>query len=429
MAKIRIYATLILGIVIFNSCEEKGEFGLGSDDVAPIEFDVEEISLGTSLVWLDSIPSSSTGRLMVGEHVGSEFGTMQAKAFIALDLNESTHPTLEESVLDSTRINFRVSYLYDTASNRELSLRAYQIGEEFKDTTYITRNELAQTNMLLASGDVMIDKFDSTYSIGVDETWSTQIFEGIRNGDVTFDTQDAFDDFFPGFVLRHEGASNNIFGLSIGATFEMVFYYSDPVGDGSGDVVNKTITMNSTGMPNFHNFTIDRSATDFSVVQETNVVYGGLSRLTVQSGAGVVTRLDLSDFQRFNSENDGVIVNLSEIKVGPIGDLPEGVFPPPVLFMALTDERNSIIPDGSGFRSIQRDGANVLSDDAPVQLIYNTDDRTYTASLTTYTQAYLSDIFRRNEVFLYPTNMSLSVNGLTVAVEDVQLKIFFSQLR
>ncbi|MFY0594147.1 DUF4270 family protein [Roseivirga sp.] len=419
----------IIGAIIFNSCEEKGEFGLGSDDVAPIEFDVEEISLGTSLVWLDSIPSSNTGRLMVGEHAGSEFGIMQAKGFIALDLNETTHPTLEESVLDSTRINFRVNYLYDTATNRELNLRAYQIGEEFPDTSYITRNELIQSNMLLASGDVMIDKFDSTYSINVDETWADQIFEGIRSGDATFDTQDAFDVFFPGFVLRHEGVAENIFGLNIGATFEMVFYYSDPVGDGSGDVVNKLLTMNATGMPNFHNFTVDRSATDFSVVQETNVIYSGTSRLIAQSGAGMVTRLDLSDFLRFNTDNEGVIVNLSELKIGPIGDLPEGIFPPPVLFMALTDERNTIIPDGSGFRSIQRDGANVLADDAPVQLIYDSDTRTYTASLTTYTQAYLTDIFRRDEVFLYPTNMSLSVNGMVVDVEDVQLKIFFSQLR
>jgi len=428
LGKIGIFAMLILGVAMFNSCEEKGDFGLGSDDVAPIEFDAQEISLETSLVWLDSIPSSGTGRLMVGEHTGSDFGVMQAKGFVALDLNESFHTLVEGSVLDSTRINFRINYLYDTADNRELNLRAYQIGEAFPDTSYITRNELIQSNTLLASGDLLIEKFDSTYAVVVDEAWANQIFEGIRNDDATFGTQEAFNAFFPGFALRHEGATDNIFGLGVGSGFEMVFYYSDPIDD-SDEVVNKELTMSSTGMPNFHNFTVDRSATEFSAVQETNVVYTGQSRLTVQAGAGMVTKLDLSDLKRFTDENEGVIINLAEIKVGPIGDLPEGTFPPPILFLALTDDRNTIIPDGTNFRSIQQDGANVLSRSTPLQLFYNSETRTYTASMTTYTQAYFSDIFRRDEVFLYPNNMNLSVNGMTFTVEDIQIKIFFSQLR
>lgn len=433
LVKIRIIGALFLCVLILNSCEEKGEFGLGSDDVAPIQFDAENISIGTSVVWLDSIASSNTGRLMVGEHTGTEFGVMSAKGFIAIDVNESFHPSeeaLEESILDSTRINFRISYLYDTsANNRNLNLRAYQIGEAFPDTSYISRNELIQTNSLRASADVQIDKFDSTYAMDVDVAWATQIFEGIRSGDVTFDSEEAFNDFFPGFVLRHEGVSENIFGLGVGTTFEMVFYYSDPVGDGSGDLVNKRITMGSLGMPNFYNFTVDRSATDFSAVQQRNFTYNGLPRLSVQAGAGIVTRLDLSDLQRFTDENEGVIINLSEIKIGPIGDLPEGVFPPTSLFLALTDERNTIIRDGTGFRSIQRDGANVLSLDTPLQLLFDSETRTYTASMTTYTQAYLSDIFRRNEVFIYPSSMSTSVNGLAVDLQDIQIKIFYSQLR
>lgn len=433
LVKTRIFGTLFLSALVFNSCEEKGDFGLGSDDVAPIQFDVENIAIGTSLVWLDSIPSSGIGRMMVGEHTGSEFGVMSGKGFIGIDVNESFHPdveALEESILDSTRINFRINYLYDTSINsRELNFRAYQIGEAFKDTSYISSNELIQTNTLLASGDLQIDKFDSIFAVAVDVTWANQVFEGIRSGDITFDSQEAFNEFFPGFVLRHEGNSQNIFGLGTGSGFEMVFYYTDPAGDGTGDLVNKTITMGSTGMPNFHNFTVDRSATDFSIVQETNFIYEGQSRLTVQAGAGIVTRLDLSDLKRFTDENEGIIVNLSEIKIGPIGDLPDGVFPPPIMSLALTDERNTIIGDGAGFRAIQQDGANVLSQSTPLQLRFDTETRTYTASLTTYTQAYLSDIFRRNEVFIYPTSMATSINGLSVNIEDIQIKIFYSQLR
>lgn len=433
LVKVRILGILVLSVLLFNSCEEKGDFGLGSDDVAPIQFDVENITIGTSLVWLDSIPSSGIGRMLVGEHTGSEFGVMTAKGFIGIDLNESFHPTveaLEESILDSARINFRVNYLYDTSTNnRALNLRAYQIGEAFLDTSYITRNELIQNNRILASGDIQIDKFDSTFVINVDESWANQVFEGIRTGDATFESQEAFNEFFPGFVLRHEGSSQNVFGLGTGPGFEMVFYYTDPLGDGSGDLVNKTLTMGSAGMPNFHNFVVDRSATDFAVVQETNFIYEGPSRLTVQAGAGMVTRLDLSDLKRFTDENEGIIVNLSEIVIGPIADLPEGIFPPPILSLAFTDDRNTVINDGTEIRTIQQDGANVLARGTPLQLRFNTEARTYTASMTTYTQAYLSDIFRRDEVFVYPINMSTSINGFALNIENIQIKIFFSQLR
>lgn len=431
LAKIRIYGALVLGLIIFNSCEEKGDFGLGSDDVAPIQFDSENISLNTSIVWLDSIRSHNLGRMFVGGHSGSEFGDLSATGFISVDLNESRHPTLTgDAVFDSARINFSVNLLYDTsANNRQLNIRAYEIAEEFKDTVYITSSTLQQSNTLLASRDIQIEKFDSIYVMEVDQAWANQIFEGIRNGDATFDTQEAFDDFFPGFALKHEGASQNVFGISTGANFEMILYYSVPLDDGSGDLSNRTINMTSTGRTSFHNLTVDRSATDFSVVQETNIVYDAVPRLIVQAGAGIVTRLDLSDLERFTNENEGVIINLAEITIGPISDLPEGILPPPSLFLFLTDERNTTIRDGTVFRSIQEDGANVLGRNTPLRLNYDSESRTYSGSMTTFAQAYFSDIFRRNEFFLYPSNMNLGVDGFSIGIQDLQIKIFYSQLR
>lgn len=430
LAKIRICGALALGLIIFNSCEESGDFGLGTDDVAPVQFNSENISISTSVLWLDSIRAYNLGRLLVGQHSGSDFGAMQAKGYIGLDLNENTHPTLTaEANLDSVRLNFDVNYLYDTtASNRLLNIRAYQIGEEFKDTTYITTNSLQETNTLLASGDVQIDRFDSVYYMDVDMTWANQIFEGIRNDEATFNTQENFDVFFPGFVLKHEGAVQNVFGLGIGSSFELVFYYTVPSEDGS-ELVNRQITMPATGRPSFHNIDIDRSATDFSVVLDQQVEYDQLSKLVVQSGAGLVTKLDLSDLERFSDQNEGAIINLAEITIGPIGDLPEGVSPPPSLFVFITDERNTLIGDGTAFRAIQQDGANVIDRNSPLQLIYDSDARTYSGSMTTFTQAYFTNAFRRNEFFLYPIDMNLTLNGFTIDLADLQIKIFFSELR
>lgn len=431
LAKIRIYGALVLGLILFNSCEEKGDFGLGSDDVAPIVFDAEDISLTSGVVWLDSINSANLARVFVGEHTGSDFGAMTAKGYIALDLNENSHPTLAaDDILDSVKVNFGINFLYDTSLvNRAFSLRGYKIGEAFPSARYITRSELVQTTELIASGDVQIDTFDSVYSIDVDLNWGQQVFNGIRDEDATFDTQAAFEDFFPGFVFRHEGSSQNLFGMTTGSDFEVVFYYSVPLTDGSGNFTNRTITMTGAGEPNFHHFTSDRSATDFAVVQETGIEYNQVPQLVVQSGVGLVTKLDLSDLERFADENTGAIVNLAEMTLGPIGDLPEGISPPASLLLLITDERNTVISDGGALRAIQEDGVSVISQGFPLQLRFNETDRTYSASVTSYVRAYLNDVYRRNEVFVYPSNMNLSTNGLTVALDGLEIKIFFSELR
>ncbi|MBO3699435.1 DUF4270 family protein [Fabibacter sp. E12] len=419
-----------MGLIIFNSCEEKGDFELGSD-VAPIEFEAENISLSTGIVWLDSINSANLARIFVGEHSGSDFGDMTAKGYLGLDLNENSHPVLTaDDVLDSVKLNFSINFLYDTsATNRALNLRAYKIGESFPADRYITTSELIQTNELIASGDVQIDTFDSVYSIDADLNWAQEIFDGIRDENATFDAQPAFSQFFPGFVFRHEGSSQNIFGLGTGSNFEVIFYYSAPLSDGSGNVANRTITMSGVGQPSFHHFTSDRSATNFAFVQETSVEYNQISELVVQSGIGLVTKLDLSDLERFANVNDGAIVNLAEMTVGPIGELPPGISPPSILLLLITDERNTLISDGGALRAIQEDGVSVISQAFPLQLRYNENDRTYTASVTSYVRGYLNDVFRRNEVFIYPANMNLSTNGFTLGLGDLEIKIFFSQLR
>ena len=102
---------------------------------------------------------------------------------------------------------------------------------------------------------------------------------------------------------------------------------------------------------------------------------------------------------------------------------------PSTLFLFITDERNSVIRDGDVFRAIQQDGANVLARLSPLALGFNTETRTYTGSLTSFTQAYFSNLFRRDEIFIYPSSMELSVNGFSIDPDDLQIKIFYSQLR
>ena len=65
---------IITCLLLFSSCEEKGSFGLGSEDVAPIEFSSADINVSSSVVLLDSIRSSGVGTLLVGRLQDENFG-------------------------------------------------------------------------------------------------------------------------------------------------------------------------------------------------------------------------------------------------------------------------------------------------------------------------------------------------------------------
>ena len=75
---------------------------------------------------------------MVGRLNDPQFGQLDASSYLAFSLNELNLPSLtEDAVLDSAKLAFSVSYLFDSSLlNRRLSISAFEIGEEFIDTTY-----------------------------------------------------------------------------------------------------------------------------------------------------------------------------------------------------------------------------------------------------------------------------------------------------
>lgn len=429
LVKIRNCGALILCLAFFNSCEEKGSFGLASDDVAPVEFVSTTVDLSTSMLLLDSVRTSRFGRILFGEIEDPAFGRVTATGYKALSARTAVQPDIPETAqLDSVQINFRISYLYDTSSNnRDLDIELYNIGEAFKDTLYINSNSLQQGNLLIASGNFNINNLDSTYVMDADMTWGQEFFEGVRTENSNFTDQDNFNDYFPGFVIK-SGDNGNIFSLSPGQDFQVNFYYQEPNQDNSG-IVNKSFRMDGQGMVYFHNISGDRSMTSFSEVLDKNIPYENTSIIGIQTGVGLTPKIAFDNLAVFSDENPKIIINQAELTIGPIDDLPDGVLPPTVLVLYITDERNTPIPNGTTFRAIQQDGANPIGSGSPLQFFYNSEERLYRASITSYVQAYYKDDFRRNKVILYPSEMNSSIKSFTLGRDKVQLKIFYSELK
>lgn len=424
---------LVIGLFLFISCEENGSFGLNGDDVAPVEFSSVDIDITSSVVLLDSIASSSVGTLLVGEFQNATFGDIEATGYSRLAINRNNiFQIASEAVLDSVRLNLTFNYIYDTSAMANTwGLEVFALARPVTDTIHITTDNVLLTTSLLSSGELHITKLDSTYMLPVDEDWGNDIFERLRLDDPTVADQESFERLLRGlgFVAR-SGVSSNVLGIEVSENSNITMYYREPSATGEIDRA-LTHVMNIHTVASFYGLELDRSGTPTENIQTIAAEYLPASgKRFVQSGAGIVTKIDISAFQDFvDLTDDPRIINLAEVSVGPIDVLNENVPPPASMFLVITDERNTLIRDRGNFRSIQRDGDNQIASTSPVELVYDAETRTYTGSVTSYIQTYFSGRFKRNELMIYPSNMSTALNGVSFDPEDVKLKIIFSELQ
>jgi len=429
--KTKSIGALFLGLFLLFSCEELGPFGLGEDDIAPLEFLTTEVNTSSGIVLVDSIITGGTGTILTGDR-SANFGDMIAKAYSAFYINTNTldRPD-DEAVLDSVKLNLRFNYRFDSKEeNNDFNLKAYQIEGEFPDTLYVNSSSLPASDLVIASGDLQVNSIDSVYSLEVNQDWANLTFGLLIDEDLDiFESLENFRNYFPGLVFQSDDPFNNLMGIATGELLEIRFYFSEPASDGSGLTVNREIFFNGQFSPSFYSLDSDRSSTAYSNVQTPAVEYPVSDKLLVHNGAGVVSKINISGLKDFTDAEPNSIVNLVEFTVGPIDELEDGTNPPQGLFLYFTDDQNTLIPDNGRVRGIQQDGVNVLNSQFPVRLSYDAETRTYKNSITSYVQNYYNDIFRRDFVLLYPIDMNLSANGFEVSPDDIKLKIFYSQLR
>ena len=96
LAKIKSCGALLLGLAILYSCEEKGDFGLATDDVAPVEFNTTNVAIESSLVQLDSVITAYQGRFLVGSLNNTLLGNYTATGFLAINGRTGNIPSFDD---------------------------------------------------------------------------------------------------------------------------------------------------------------------------------------------------------------------------------------------------------------------------------------------------------------------------------------------
>ena len=430
LGKIKSIGALILGLTLLFSCEKNGDFGFGSDDISPVEFSVETVGTNSSVVLLDSISSTNLGVGFIGNIDDPDVGKVKATSYAQMKLNVSDlNDISEEAILDSVKLSIKFGYLYKDFA-KTARLKVSLLSEQIKDTLHITTNSTAISNELVASGNILIDELDSVYTINVDMDFANELFELMRNGSPAVATQEAFEAAYPGLAFQTEDNASNAYGIVLKPESSMIdFYYSEVSSTGAVNVpATHKITIGE--LTHYYGLELDRSGTALEGLTTTNQEYSPSSGLRyIQAGAGILTKINLSELQTFANLKPNVIVNTAQVSIGPIDDPVNGVTPPTRLLLLLTDSGNRVIRDGDNFRAIQQDGSNPIGSGTPLTLLYDEDSKTYTGSITSFIGYYFSDVFRRNQFFIAPPSVNGELGNLVFRPEDFKLKVFYSELK
>ncbi|MGW8122193.1 DUF4270 family protein [Roseivirga echinicomitans] len=430
MGKIKSIGALFLGLTLLFSCEKNGGFGFGSDDVSPVEFSIETVGTTSSVVLLDSIVSSNLGMGFIGNIDDQDVWKVKATTYAKMRLNfEELNDISEDAILDSVKLSIKFGYLYKDFA-KTARLKVSLLSEQIYDTLHITTNSTAISNELVAAGNVLVDNFDSVYTINVDLNFANELFELLRNESSEVASQEAFEAAYPGLAFQTEDNSTNAYGIVMDPKVTMIdFYYREKSSDG---VVNVPSTHKITigDLIHYYGLELDRTGTSLNVVTNTNQEYLPSTGLRyIQAGAGIVTKINFSELETFANLKPDVIVNTAQVSIGPIKDPVDGVTPPTRLLLLLTDAGNRVIKDGNNIRAIQQDGANPINSGSPLLLVYNDETKTYTGSITSFVGYYLSDVFRRNNFFIAPPSINGELGSIVFRPEDFKLKVFYSELK
>ncbi len=392
-----------IGLIVFffaallAACEAPKEIGLAPD--APLEIKyIDTFTVKASTVLLDSVRTSSSAQMLVGNVLDPQFGKISARSFFEYGNVINLNPD-KIYQYDSVSISMSYSYVYgDTIQPFKLNI--HRLVDTLQNKTYYNNNAIAYEPKPFATTTFTPTFSQSSFMrLQLPEAYGRQIF----GSSGTFKTVQEFVKYFKGFAFIPDPNNKAVLGFSSGGIqVELFFHENGAVG---------SILLPIRLSRRFNQVLaqrIDGSAlsklTQLKPVptQQTN----GLSY--VQSALGVVTKIEFPYLASLLKSKQ-IAINRAELLIKPeLTTTLDGYFPiPSTVVMAETDETNRVLRSKGGLELLlPEDGQTFNSTINPQIVGYNARTQGYNFVLSTYFQALTSGFKKTNGLLLMPLNFA-----------------------
>ena len=336
--KIYILIIFILGL-LFNACDENPQqFKLGEEFIeSQTQLNViDTFSVKLSTVIYDTIVTSGTENILVGNYRDDVFGKIKSNSYFQVGIPDSFNVEAND-VYDSLSLVITYNnYFYgDTTGDQKINV--HQLAEEIElnDDFKITSQTIFNHSRRPIGSITYTPKPNSnidTLAIKIHDAIGIDLFTKLKEESDIFDSDENFIDYFPGFVLAADDAyEGSIIGFKATAVSAKLVMYTS-----RANISTETICYEfplENFVKQFNNITYDFTSTQLENLVEqkeelSSKESGGLSFL--HGGIGLALRVDFPSFSEFLLRERGTIVE-AELSIAPQHgsysefDLPSGL--------------------------------------------------------------------------------------------------------
>ncbi len=386
---------ILIVIVSFASCTNSKEFIIGDDLVnsrTNLQI-VDTFRVDLSTVLLDSLPTSGSGMILVGNYQDSIFGSVKAQSYFEPGFRTFGYIS-DLAVYDSAAFHFGYAkYSYgDTTQLMTFNVR--QLSERITlniSGSLYNIDTVPYAPLILGSKSFYPspnNSADTTISVPVNN-FGKELFDLIVSNDENFTTSDLFLAYIKGFcVTSSPGANHAIIGFRADTShLKLKIYYH--ISNSLPNEAENSITI-PFGAKNvqFNNVQYDLSKTPLSTLNQKNNAISASktgNKAFLMGMVGLMPKIQFPTMQSIFLANNFKVVK-AQLILAPVNGSFSQFLLPHKLALYNTDKlngMNSILANLSGSQ---------VTSSLVVDNLYNIDTQ-YTFDITNYITSELADSY------------------------------------
>ncbi len=321
--------------LFFTSCDKDMAISLKNDNIDNLNVtSVDTLAAVVSTIQLPNIPASGQGMLLVGKVAQPKIGSLEVNTYFRLVQASLTNDIPAGASFDSINLVIKPNlqrYTYGDTTKFQ-TIRAHRITENLETST-LGNSITGQPNPIYYPGATIFAHKSFSYdaealgsvrflphmgktdslSIKLSNALGTDLFNKIKNADMTFNSVANFQEYFKGITLRTDDLNTAVVGFK--DTLEVNINYSYLGSDGFKKTGSKSLNMGNKAYQ-YNQFLADRAGTAFATLTSQSTIStedtDGLS--FIQAGTGVGTKIDFPGLKAF-MQQPGIAINRAELEI------------------------------------------------------------------------------------------------------------------
>ena len=276
--------------------------------------------------------------LLIGQYEDATLGKVSAQSFLTI------YPTVNTAlqsgaVYDSVTVQFRLNFHgYGFTGSQQKTFKVHEITGDtltlFGGNTYYSNSPAPQYTVdpigqatvsvnydsLQKQAKLLANQQDTLLATGrLGDEFGARLFEAVRSGFTSGALHRIFKSQIKGLALL-PGDEPGVLGINVtsssGQLSRVILHYHTV--DGAG-AVNDTLSRSfGTEFASFTRIETDRSPSELAGISSYQGVEPASGLRFIQSGATLITKIDLSPFYNFADTVDNIVVNSAEFVIGNV---------------------------------------------------------------------------------------------------------------